>query len=168
MYVCTYVRMYVCTYVRMYVCTYVHTHFLCNNFKEKINLIHSVFIDQTPDTVSADSPQLNSQLASSEPATTAEVRKLVMSSPSKSCDLDPLPTTFPENVKCTHVNPVLKKTTLPKEELNNYRLISNISFISKILEKVVANLLRSHICINGLSSVSQSAYKQFHSTETAL
>ena len=33
---------------------------------------------------------------------------------------------------------------------------------------VVRNRLRSHIYINGLSNMSQSAYKQFHSTETAL
>ena len=93
-----------------------------------------------------------------------------MSSPSKSCDLDPIPTIllkacldvlikpitdiinaslcygfFLEDFKCAHVNPVLKKPTLPKEELNSYRPISNLSFISKILEKVVANRLRSHI-----------------------
>ena len=116
-----------------------------------------------------------------------------MSSPSKSCDLDPLPTIllkacldvllkpitdvinaslcsglFPEDLKCAHVNPVLKKTTLSKEELNSYRAISSLSFISKILEKVVANRLNSHIYINGLTNASQSAYKQFHSTETIL
>ena len=116
-----------------------------------------------------------------------------MSSPSKSCDLDPLPTIllkacldvliipityiinaslccglFPQDFKRAHVTPVLKKKTLPKEELNSYRPISNLSFISKILEKVVANRLRSHIYENGLSNMLQSAYKQFHSTETAL
>ena len=69
---------------------------------------------------------------------------------------------------CTCKNPILKKTTLSKEELNSYRPISNLSFISKILEKVVTNRLSSHININGLTNASQSAYKQFHSTETAL
>ncbi|KAK2186946.1 hypothetical protein NP493_184g02016 [Ridgeia piscesae] len=66
-----------------------------------------------------------------------KVRKIIMSSPSKSCDIDPLPTIllkacldvlirpityiinaslrsglFPEDFKRVHVNPVLKKTTL--------------------------------------------------------
>ena len=170
---------------------------LCNSFsshfKDKISVIQSTFTGHTPHTVHADFPQLNFQLASFEPATTTEVRKIIMSSPSKSCDLDPIPTIllkacldvlikpitdiinaslcygfFPDDFKCAHVNPVLKKSTLPKEELNSYRPISNLSFISKILEKVVANRLRSHIYKNGLSNVSQSAYKQFHSTETAL
>ena len=170
---------------------------LCNSFsshfKETISVIQSTFTGHTPDTVHADSPQLNFQLASFEPATTPEVRKIIMSSPSKSCDLDPIPTLllkacldvlikpityiintslcygfFPDDFKCPHVNPVLKKPTLPKDELNSYIPISNLSFISKILEKVVANRLRSHIYKNGLSNVSQSAYKQFQSTETAL
>ena len=116
-----------------------------------------------------------------------------MSSSSKSCDLDPFPTVllkaclgvlikpityiisapfcsglFPEDFKCAYVNLVLKETTLPKEEVNSYRPISNLSFISKILEKVVANRTSSHTYINGLTSASQSTYKQFHSTETAL
>ena len=170
---------------------------LCNSFsshfKDKISLIHSAFTDHTSDTINADSPQLNSKLTSFEPATTTEVEKIIMSSPNKSCDLDPLPTIllkacldvlikpitdiinaslcsglFPEDFKCAHVNPILKKTTLAKEDLNSYRPISNLSFISKILEKVVANRLTSHININGLTNASQSAYKQFHSTETAL
>ena len=170
---------------------------LCNSFsshfKDKICLIRSAFTDHTSEIVNDDSPQLNSQLASFEPATTADVRKIIMSSPSKSCDRDPLPTVllkagldalikpitditnaslcsgvFTEDFKCAHVNLVLEKTTLPKEELNSYRPISNLSFIPKILEKVVANRLSSHIYINGLTNASQSAYKQFHSTETAL
>ena len=154
---------------------------LCNSFsshfKEKISQLHSAFTDHTSDIIKADSPQLNYQLASFEPATTAQVRKIIMSSPNKSCDLDPLPTVllkacrdvltkpktdiinaslcsglFPEDFKCAHVNPVLKKTHLPKDELNSYRPISNLSFISKILEKVVANRLSSHIYINGLTN----------------
>ena len=60
--------------------------------KTKISLTHSTFTDHTPDVVNADSPQLNSQLASFQPAITAEAKKIIMSSPSKSCDLDPLPT----------------------------------------------------------------------------
>ena len=90
-----------------------------------------------------------------------------MSSPNKSCDLDPLPTVllkacldtllklitdiinaslcsglFPDDFKHAHVNPLLKKTSLPKEDLNSYRPVSNVSFISKILEKVVSPPLR--------------------------
>ena len=44
--------------------------------------------------------------------------------------------------------------------------ISNLNFISKILEKVVASRIQSHLSSNSLSSSFQSAYRIFHSTET--
>ena len=103
-----------------------------------------------------------------ERASEDEIKKLILSSSSKSCDLDPIPTsvlkncldilitpitdiinismetsTFPQNFKEAHVRPLLKKTSLPKNELKNYRPVSNLSFISKILEKIVANRLIS-------------------------
>ena len=158
-----------------------------SHFNDKISLIHSAFPDHTFSTVNVASPRVNSLLVSFEPATADEVKKIIMSSPNKSCELDPLPTVllksclgallkpitdiinaslcsglFPDDFKHAHVNPLLKKTSLSKEDLN--RPVSNLSFISKILEKVVASRLRSHISSNCLSNVSQSAYKEFHST----
>ena len=64
--------------------------------------------------------------------------------------------TFPQNFKEAHVRPLLKKTSFPKNELKNYRPVSNLSFISKILEKVVANRLQTHIKNNHLSNSLQS------------
>ena len=55
--------------------------------------------------------------------------------------------TFPQNFKEAHVRPLLKKTSLSKNELKNYRPVSSLSFISKILEKIVANRLQAHIKI---------------------
>ena len=43
-----------------------------------------------------------------------------------------------------------------------------MSFISKILEKVVANRLQVHIKNNQLSNPLQSAYRKHNSTESAL
>ena len=76
--------------------------------------------------------------------------------------------TFPQNFKKAHVRPLLKKTSLPKNELKNYRPVSNLSFISKILEKIVANRLQAHIKTNHLCNPLQSAYRKHHSTESAL
>ena len=112
-----------------------------------------------------------------EHATEDEIKKLIFSSSSESCDLDPIPTsmlknyldiliapityiinfsmetsTFPQNFKEAHVRQLLKN------ELKNYRPVSNLSFISKILEKVVANRLQAHIKNNHLSNRLQSAY----------
>ena len=44
--------------------------------------------------------------------------------------------------------------------------MSNLNFVSKIKENVIANRIRSHLERNDLSN--QSAYNKFHSTETAL
>ena len=75
-----------------------------------------------------------------------------------------VPSTFKE----AHVTPLLKKQKLDKELLKNYRPVSNLNFISKIPEKVVASRLRDHIQNNNINVPFQSAYKEGHSTETAL
>ena len=63
---------------------------------------------------------------------------------------------------------LLKKPTLDKEELSNYRPISNLSLISKIIERVVKSRLMHHLTSNSLLNSHQSAYCKHHSTETAL
>ena len=59
-------------------------------------------------------------------------------------------------------------TSLDSEDLKNYRPISNLSFMSKVLEKVVLSQILQHINCNKLLSDFQSAYRPHHSTETAL
>ena len=76
--------------------------------------------------------------------------------------------TFPQNFKEAHVRPLLKKTSFPKNELKNHRPVSNLSFISRILEKIVPNRLQAHIKNNHLSNPLESAYRKHHSTESAL
>ena len=51
---------------------------------------------------------------------------------------------FPQNLKEAHVRPSLKKASLPKHELKNYRPVSSLSTISKILGRVVGNRLQAH------------------------
>ena len=45
---------------------------------------------------------------------------------------------------------------------------SNLSFVSKLIERIVCVQLVNHLDKNGLYEVFQSAYRQLHSTETAL
>ena len=75
---------------------------------------------------------------------------------------------FPEPFKNAIVTPLIKKTSLPKEDLKNYRPVSGLSFLSKLMEHVVAAQIRSHIDSNDLGNTFQSAYKAGHSMETAL
>ena len=52
--------------------------------------------------------------------------------------------------------------------MKTYRPVSNLSFLSKVLEKVVVNQLNTHINSSNTSNQYQSAYRTFHSTDTAL
>ena len=49
-----------------------------------------------------------------------------------------------------------------------YRSVSNLSFLSKVIEKVTASCIISHIENNAITDKFESAYKCGHSTETAL
>ena len=64
--------------------------------------------------------------------------------------------------------PLIKKASVPKNDLKNYRPVSGLCFLSKLVERVVAKQLTSHININKLDNPHQSSYKPGHSTETAL
>ena len=75
---------------------------------------------------------------------------------------------FHTGFKSAVVKPLLKKTTLDNEVFKNFRPISNLTFLSKLIEKVIAERLVSHIQDNGMVEKFQSAYKANHSTETAL
>ena len=66
------------------------------------------------------------------------------------------------------ITPILKKSSLDEEFFENYRPVSNLNFISKILERVVAVQLQSHLDEAGLMTAFQSAYRKHHSTESTL
>jgi hypothetical protein len=127
------------------------------------------------------------------PATEDEIHKLISSAPCKHCSLDPIPTwllkncaailvphitllvnaslnegTVPSEMKQANITPLLKKPGLDQQSLKNYRPVSNLSVTSKILERVVASRLENHLQRNMLQSGRQSAYRKYHSTETAM
>ncbi len=62
----------------------------------------------------------------------------------------------------------LKKTRLNPKDLVNYRPISNLLFLSKILEKVASSQLYSFLEKNDICEDFQAGFRQSHSTETAL
>ena len=64
--------------------------------------------------------------------------------------------------------PLLKKTGLDDDILKNYRSVSNLTFISKVIEKVASWRLNEHLIMNGMFDPLQSAYRDKHYTETAL
>src|SRR6218665_2300960 len=75
---------------------------------------------------------------------------------------------FPMKFKDSVVKPLLKKPSIDKELLSNYRPISNLSFLSKLSERVVLSRLKGYLTSNNLLNPNQSAYTTHHSTETLL
>ena len=52
--------------------------------------------------------------------------------------------------------------------MKNYRPVSNLSFVSKIIEKLVLSQLSDHLSASNLCNCFQSAYRPGHSIGTAL
>ena len=75
---------------------------------------------------------------------------------------------FPSGFKNAVVCPLLKNPDLDASQPKNYRQVSNLPFLSKLLERLVHNRLQAFLDSNDLLPRSQSAYRQFHSTETAV
>ena len=66
------------------------------------------------------------------------------------------------------VKPRLKKLNLDPTILSNFRPVSNLSFLSKVLEKVVFLQLQSFVEGNNILEKLQSGFRTRHSTESAL
>ncbi len=126
------------------------------------------------------------------PLTEAEVSKLLSSHPT-TCPLDPIPShllqaisptllpafthiintslvtgTFPTAFKQARVTSLLKKPTLNTSLLENYRPISLLPFIAKILKLVLFNQVSLFLSQNNKLDANQSGFRSGHSTETVL
>ena len=149
--------------------------------------------DNVVNVLRADVKFTGQHLTRLAPASSNEIKKLLVKSPSKSCELDPMPTyllkqyvnnvlpvittmvnkslnemSVPTAFKQVIVKPLLKKPGLDMNNLKNYRPVSNHICVSKIIEKVVASRIEDHLDKHKLHDNRQSAYRSFHSTETAL
>ena len=121
-----------------------------------------------------------------------DIRNIIKKSATKSCSLDPIPTSivkdcqnvlispilnivntslqsgvFPESMKQAIVFPLHKKPSLDLS-LKNFRPVSNLSYISKLTEKAAAAQMIEYLDRNNLREKFQSSYRACHSTETAL
>ena len=111
----------------------------------------------------------------------------------KTCSLDPWPTwmlhtyldvvlpaitcivksslssgAFPSALECAIIRPVLKKQGLERDILTNYRPVSNLPFLGKVIEKAVSLQVTNYLSQHLLGDPLQSAYKAGHSCEPAL
>ena len=121
-----------------------------------------------------------------QPLTPEQVLILIKRAPDKTLDLDPVPTWLvqefapifapffahvfnvslekgylPAWQKKAIVHPGLKKPSLDPDDLSNYRPISILSLVSKLLERAVHAQLLLYLNDNELLPSVQSAYRQF-------
>ena len=75
---------------------------------------------------------------------------------------------FVESEKLALVRSQLKRAGLDNEDKRNYRPISNLTFLSKIVERIIFDQLYTFMEESGTLTKYQSAYRELHSTETAL
>ena len=62
----------------------------------------------------------------------------------------------------------LKKDNLESEEYGNYRPISNLCYLGKVIERIAVGQLQIYLDQNHLYAPMQAAYRPHHSTELAL
>ena len=73
-----------------------------------------------------------------------------------------------DGLKEAHIVPILKSLALDKELFKNYRPVSLLCFVSKLVERIVHKRINNHLSSNSLLSSSQYGYKKHHSCETLL
>ena len=75
---------------------------------------------------------------------------------------------FPDSLKHAVITPIIKDKNENRESFRNYRPVSNLTFLSKLLEKCASTQLQDYLHRNNLYPNFQSAYRKYHSCETAL
>ena len=120
------------------------------------------------------------------------MQRLISSAAGKSCELDPVPSwviqkfadellpfvaalfnasmssgSFPTTQKTASIPPVLKKATLNPYDLGHYRPISNLTFLSKLLERAAYEQIVGYLDRFQILLELQSAYRKHRSTETS-
>ena len=140
-----------------------------------------------------DLPFTGTPLDTFPSVTTAEVLKLINKSSNMSSSIDFIPTSlikscatvfseiisnlanlsisqgsFPLKFKLAQVVPLLKKPGLDKNTPSNYRSISNLNNISKLLERFILSRIQYHKTSFCNFNPFQSTYQRYYSTEFAL
>ena len=157
-------------------------------FQSKIKNICEMFVG-----IEAYNPEISNtpKLCQFTPMTESEVKTIIMSMKSKSCEIDPIPTHIFKQLlpsvipiitkivnlslskgefchiwKVAVVRPLLKKGLNPIKL--NYRPVSNLTFMSKVIEKCMLHQLKIHCDTYNLLPDYQSAYHENYSCETCL
>jgi hypothetical protein len=163
---------------------------LLDFFNEKVEAVRRTTSGGNP---MSSLPPAPASMDSFEPCSADVVRQTILAAPSKSCLLDPIPTAImkefisellpfltdlcrasleegclPLSQRHAIVIPRLKKSGADPTDPKNFRPISNLTFMSKVVERLVCRQLTAFLDKHGLLPSLQSAYRRNHSTETAV
>ena len=94
--------------------------------------------------------------------TTTEIYNLIITSKCSS------PSEPPSDLKHSIISPLIKKPKLDCNTLSNYRPISHLTTLTKLLEKVIYKQLILYLTANDILVPQQSAFRKLHSTETTI
>ncbi|XP_072030156.1 uncharacterized protein [Amphiura filiformis] len=171
---------------------------LANSFakflSDKINKLRNGLDANSTSSISVQlNESCDSSLCDFTTVSEEDVLKVIKSSSITSCPLDPSPASvfrlcrddllpvitiivneslssgvFPASLKCARIVPLLKKPSLDHNILSNYRPISNLPYLGKVIERIAVQQLQSYLIENHLHAQTQAAYRPFHSVETAL
>lgn len=160
-------------------------------FTKKIENIRSKFQDVSTLTYSN---YAGNKLTSFQCVTTDEIYQIVLSFGLKCSPEDPIPADLlkknidvmvpiwtklvnmslvegtMDSLKNAVVLPLIKDldSLIDIDNKKNYRPVSNLLYVGKLIERVVSIQLNHHMSINNLHSSFQFGYKKGHSTETLL
>jgi hypothetical protein len=161
------------------------------SFDDKVDGVRAMTSDAPPPSFTSVSPGCS--LFQFHPLTVEDVVAAVRALPDKQSASDPLPTNLLKNnvdvlapflvelfgrclssgsvpsvFKAAYITPLLKKSDLDSADPKSYRPISNLSVLSKLLERLVARQLLDYLKATRQLPELQSAYRAYHSTETAV
>ena len=167
--------------------------FFCDKIVTIRHQLDILSITDAPALPLIDDPIITCELSEFSPTSEDELSGLVKKIATKSCSLDPVPASLlryciddllpiikrvvnlsfnsasvPSSMKNAVLSPLLKKPSPDFEIFSNFRPVSNLKFLSKVIEKTAATRLMNYLCDNDLNESLQSAYKEHHSCETAL
>ena len=139
-----------------------------------------------------DEFKISSRMPNFTPVTNDDIKKVIRTAPSKHCELDHLPINtmqehtdvlgyyivkivnitfdtgyFSDELKEAILHPLIKNIKL-EPIFTNFRPVSNLSYLSKLIERLVCKQLVRYTNSTRQMESYQSAYREYSSTETAL
>lgn len=166
----------------------------CSFFAEKSeNIIKSLDNASSSDLTHISHVETDQRFDEFDCVLQSQVAGLITRSRSTTCGLDPMPTDlvkkcvnelspvitcianmslrdgcFPDVLKLANISPLIKASKLDSEDLGSYRPIAHIQFLGKTIERLVNLQIQDHLVENHLYASMQSAYRPYHSCESAV